>query len=133
MATRSNVNGRFSNNREKTFLCCSIELSWYALRPVILLLTKINTSSTRCTPFVPPNNSPKNLKSLLILSTISSGTRNAEPMIVRSKKFKNFERHLIFEKFYGSKSPWANFIPIIQDCDAIKVDASEMKLTMRAN
>ena len=133
MATRSNVNGRFSNNREKTFLCYSIELSWYALRPVILLLTKINTSSTRCTPFVPPNNSPKNLKILLILSIISRGTSSVEPMIVRSKKFKNFERHLIFEKFYGSKSPWANFIPMIQDWDAIKVDASEMKQTMRAN
>lgn len=36
------------------------------------------------------------------------------PVKVKNNILMNLEKHFVFLKFYGSKSPWANFMPIIQ-------------------
>lgn len=54
-------------------------------------------------------------------------------MKVKSKTLINLAKIFVFLKFYGSKSPWANFIPMIQLYYAMKVAARDKKQTVRAN
>jgi hypothetical protein len=84
------------------------------------------------TPFVPPIIRPGSLNILVRLSKISSGIRNNTPVKVSSKILMNLEQQFPFEKFCGSKSPWENFMPMIQLYWAINVAARAMNEIVRA-
>jgi hypothetical protein len=100
---------------------------WYPLSPVNWYFKLLNMEPTRWAPLTPPNNNPGNLHSLAKLSRISSGIMNTAPRNVRKNTLINFTKHVAFLKFYGSKSPWENFMPMIQLCWAISVAAIAIK------
>lgn len=100
---------------------------------VTIYFIYVKQSCTFSTPFGPPNNKPGSFIILLRLSHISIGIKEKTPMKVKSKTLINLAKIFVFLKFYGSKSPWANFIPMIQLYYAMKVAASDKKQTVRAN
>lgn len=127
------VKGRFSKSRAVTLLCCSRQFSWYEFSLVNDFFNEMKQSSTFWTPFTPPRTKPGNLKIFDKFSRISIGIKKNEPINVSSKILTILLTHPELLKTYGSKSPWANFMPIIQLYYAMKVATIDIKQTVIAS